>query len=119
MSTKEANLTRVGNPQDADALPPVLAFGTAVIGIPLLLTAVRCTLQYIIVPFVLPLLGASYAWSPLANMIAGLFSISVILYNVKSLWLTNWRKRYLIVAAVMVPLILLAVYSDYVAYSSF
>jgi hypothetical protein len=97
--------------------PPIAQFGTVVIGIPLVLTAIRCTLQYILVPFVLPLLGVSAAFSPLANIAAGLFSIGVILYNLKTLWSTNWRKRYLLIAAVFVPFILVSVYFDYVAYN--
>jgi uncharacterized membrane protein len=96
--------------------PPIAQFGTVVIGIPLVLTAIRCTLQYILVPFVLPLLGVSSTFSPLANMAAGLFSVGVILYNLKTLWNTSWRKRYLLIACLFVPFILVSVYFDLVAY---
>jgi hypothetical protein len=97
-------------------MPPVLQFGSMVIGIPLLLTAVRCTLQYILVPFVLPLLGVSGSISPAVNAAAGLFSIGVILYNLKTLWNTNWRNRYLLLAAIFIPLVVLTMYSDLAEY---
>lgn len=106
-------------PNDAGSSPPVLAFGTIVIGVPLLLTAVRCTLQYIIVPFVLPLFSVSGSFSPLANISAGVISLGVILYNLKRLWHTSWRKRYLILSLFIIPFILASVYLDYLAYLTF
>lgn len=106
---------KVRKPQEA---PPLFAFGSAVIGIPLLLTAVRCTLQYILVPFVLPWLGMSGAISPLVNIGAGVFSIGVILFNLRGLWNTSWRNRYLILAAIFIPLILLTVSSDFTEYTA-
>jgi hypothetical protein len=81
------------------------------------LTAIRCTLQYILVPFVLPLIGVSSSISPLANMAAGFASLSVILYNLKTLWNTSWRKRYILLACIAIPMVLLSIYFDYVSYS--
>ncbi|MCW5875690.1 MAG: hypothetical protein KIS85_02300 [Anaerolineales bacterium] len=102
--------------EDDKDMPPVVQFGTLVIGVPLLLTAVRCTLQYIVVPFVLPMMGVTNTFSPLINVGAGVLSIGVILFNVKTLWNTNWRTRYLLLALVFIPIIVMMTYSDYQAY---
>lgn len=105
--------------KDGDSSPPVLAFGTMVLGVPLLLTAVRCTLQYIVVPFVLPLLSVSGSFSPKVNVLAGVFSLGVILYNLMRLWRTNWRNRYLLLAVFITPVVLASIYHDYLTYLSF
>jgi hypothetical protein len=117
MATTRKHTVRVRS--QAASAPPLMQFGSVVIGIPLVLTAIRCTLQYILVPFVLPLVGISGSISPLANMAAGFVSISVILYNLKSLWNTSWRTRYILLACVSIPFVLISIYFDYMKYSSF
>jgi hypothetical protein len=116
-ATTRKHTIRVRN--QAAAAPPLMQFGSVVIGIPLVLTAIRCTLQYILVPFVLPLLGVSGSISPLANIAAGFVSISVILYNLKTLWNTSWRTRYVLLACLAIPFVLISIYFDYTKYLSF
>ena len=106
--------TRVQTPESS--APPELYVGASVIGVPVLLTAVRCTLQYIVVPFVLPLLSATDTFSPQVNIGAGLFGLGVVVYNLARLWRTNWRKRYLWLSVLIVPVILISLYFDYLAY---
>ena len=93
-----------------------IVMGTAAVGVPIMLTAIRCTLLYILVPFVLPVLGISGFFSPIVNIIAGVFGIGVILYNIKHLWNSNWRRRYLLLSSVIIPFILITMYFDYIAY---
>lgn len=107
---------RVQPEADPQEMPPVVQFGTLVIGVPFLLTAIRCTLQYIVVPLLLPLLGVSNTFSPLINIGAGVLSIGVILFNLKTLWNTTWRKRYTLIAVVVVPIIVWMMSGDYQAY---
>jgi hypothetical protein len=102
--------------QHSENRPAELYVGASVIGVPVLLTAVRCTLQYIVVPFVLPLLSATDTFSPQVNIGAGLFGLSVVGFNLTRLWNTNWRKRYLWISLVIVPIILITLYFDYLAY---
>ncbi|MEX1071114.1 MAG: hypothetical protein WEC37_00665 [Anaerolineales bacterium] len=115
---KEVNVKKINVSNDAASSPPVLAFGTTVIGVPLLLTAVRCTLQYIVVPFVLPLLSISGPFSPVVNIIAGIVSLGVILYNLKRLWRTTWRNRYMLLSLFIIPFVLGSIYYDYLLYLS-
>ncbi len=52
-------------------------------------------------------------------MVAGLVGLVVIIYNVKRLWRTNWRTRYLWLSLVIVPFILFSLYFDYLTYLAF
>jgi hypothetical protein len=112
-SARKANV-RVTRPRTETAPPELIMVGSLV-GVPLLLTAVRCTLQYIIVPFVLPLFGVQGVFSPIINIIAGGVGIAVILYNLKRLWNTSWRLRYLGLSVVFLSIILISFYFDYLA----
>ncbi|TAK14461.1 MAG: hypothetical protein EPO32_01575 [Anaerolineae bacterium] len=98
--------------------PPELIAGTSFIGVPLMLTAMRCTLQYIVVPLILPVFSISSAFSPLANLSVGLFGIAVILYNLTRLWKSSWRTRYLLLSLLVVPFILVSMYFDFLALGS-
>lgn len=95
--------------------PPEVLVSTSVIGVPLLLTAVRCILQYILVPFVLPFIGLGSAFGAQVNLAAGVFGIGLILYNLRRLWPTSWGKRYLALSLIIIPIILVSLYFDYQA----
>lgn len=103
----------LSNPNHA---APEIIVGTSLLGVPILLTAVRCTLQYILVPFVLPLFGLGGAFSARVNVGASVLGLGVIVFNLTRLWNTNWRRRYLLLSLVIVPFILLSLYFDLLAY---
>lgn len=103
----------------AETTPPEVIVGSSVIGVPIALTAVRCTLQYILVPFVLPLFSVGGAFSPFVNLLAGAFGLGVIFYNLKRLWSSNWRWRYLGLSAIVVPIVLVSMYFDFLAWQAF
>jgi len=102
--------------KDNSAPSKDVVMGTAAVGVPIVLTAIRCTLLYILVPFVLPVVGISGAFSPIVNILASLFGIGVILYNIKHLWHSSWRGRYLLLSSFIIPFILISMYFDYIAY---
>jgi hypothetical protein len=74
--------------------------------------ALRCTLQYIVLPFVLPLFGLSGAISAVLSMIIDVFALGMIGYNIRRLWFTSWRWRYLALSMVMILVIGLFLYND-------
>lgn len=109
-------MAQINTTKDSDNLSPELIVSSSAVGVPIVLTAVRCTLQYIMVPFLLPLLGVQDSYSPTINIMFAFLGLSVILYNLIRLWDTNWRSRYLLLSLVIVPFILLSLYFDYLAY---
>lgn len=74
---------------------------TKSLGGSLLLSAVRCTLQYIILPFLMPLLGLTGTVSTIISLILSIAAVGIILYNIIELWSTSWRWRYLGLGLVM------------------
>lgn len=69
----------------------------------LIFTGVRCSLQYILLPFILPVVGlAADAALPILLGI-NIFAIISMLYSVRRFWQINYRHKwtYLIMALVI------------------
>jgi hypothetical protein len=79
----------------------------------LVFVAIRCTLQYILLPFVLPFFGLAGSWSVGIATAIDLLALGMIAYNVARLWNTSWRWRYLALSVVMVAILLVFLYQDY------
>jgi hypothetical protein len=73
----------------------------------LLFVAVRCTLQYIVLPVALRFLGFSGAWSTGIAATIDILALGLIGFNVWQLWNTSWRWRYLALSVVMVTFLVL------------
>ena len=83
-----------------------------ILGGSMVFVAVRCTIQYVILPFVLPLFGLSNAVSVVLSTILEVFALGMIIYNLVRLWGTGWRWRYLALSVVMAGLIGTFLYFD-------
>lgn len=79
----------------------------------LVFVAIRCTLQYVVLPFVLPFFGLSGALSTGIAAAIDVLALGMIGYNVVRLWNTSWRWRYLALSVVMVAILLVFLYQDY------
>lgn len=79
----------------------------------LVFVAVRCTLQYVVLPFLLPLLGLGGSLSVGIAASIDILALGLIIYNVINLWNTSWRWRYLALSVVMIAILLLFLYQDY------
>ncbi|MEX1071032.1 MAG: hypothetical protein WEC37_00240, partial [Anaerolineales bacterium] len=79
----------------------------------LLFVAVRCTLQYVLLPFVLPFMGLSNAISIVLSAIIDVIALGMIAYNIRRLWHTSWRTRYLVLSFIMVIIIGVFLYNDF------
>ncbi len=69
----------------------------------LIFTGVRCILQYIVLPFILPVIGiAAEAALPILLGI-NIFAVISMLYSVRRFWQINYRHKwtYLIMALVI------------------
>jgi hypothetical protein len=74
--------------------------------------AVRCTLQYIVLPFILPLFGISSLFSAAISVTLEVIALTVIGYNVYRLWNTSWRWGYLGFSLLVVFIIAVFLYGD-------
>lgn len=78
----------------------------------LLFVSVRCTLQYVVLPFVLPFLGLSNTISVILSLIFDVIALGAITYNIKNLWGTSWRWRYIALSAIMLPVLAVFLVQD-------
>ena len=86
--------------------------GNRVMGGSLLFVAIRCTLQYVILPFVLPFVGLSGTLSIAISAVLELIALAVILYNIQRLWHTSWRWRYVGLSVFTITIIAIFLYYD-------
>ncbi|MGQ0600372.1 MAG: hypothetical protein ACT4QE_01595 [Anaerolineales bacterium] len=74
--------------------------------------AVRCTLQYVVLPFVLPLMGVSGSVSLWLSAAISIFALGLMLFNLQRLWRTSWRWRYLALSVIAAGAIVIFLYLD-------
>ncbi len=77
-----------------------------------MVVALRCTLQYVVLPFVLPLIGLSGAVSVWLSMALELFALGMMTFNVRRLWNTSWRWRYIALSTLTGSFLLIMLYID-------
>lgn len=78
----------------------------------LLFVCVRCTIQYILLPFVLPLLGVGGNIATGISLAIDFVALGAISFNVWRLWNTSWRYRYLGLSVVMISIIGVFMYHE-------
>jgi hypothetical protein len=84
----------------------------------ILFVAVRCTLQYILLPFALPLIGLSSSISVALAAAIDVMALGMIAYNIRRLWNTSWRWRYVALSVIMVAILVVFLYNDFIFFLS-
>lgn len=76
-------------PEDSLPTPARLAltFG-------LLLSALRCTVQYVLLPFVLPWIGVAVSIPPWVTLVLGGLALASLTRNVRYLWRLQHPRRW-------------------------
>jgi hypothetical protein len=69
----------------------------------LLLSAIRCTIQYVLLPFVLPWIGIAASIPPWITLGLGGLAMASLIRNVRSLWRLRHARRwsYLVLAIIV------------------
>jgi len=60
----------------------------------LLLSALRCTLQYVLLPFVLPWIGIAASIPPWVTLVLGGLALASLSRNVRYLWRIRHARRW-------------------------
>ncbi len=99
---------------ECPVLPPEaqVRAGDRLFGGSLAFVALRCTLRYIVLPFLLPLVGLASALSAAIALAIDAVALTTIALNVRRLWRTNWRWRYLGLAVGMTVIIGILAWRD-------
>ncbi|MCU0491931.1 MAG: hypothetical protein MUD01_10105 [Chloroflexaceae bacterium] len=85
-----------------------------VFSISLLISATRCTVMYVLLPFVLPLLGLAVRASLWLTLLIDLVAIGALVYSLRRFWQVNYRYKwsYLVVALGVAATIAVFLYFD-------
>lgn len=86
--------------------------GQQALKLPIIWIAIRCTLQYVILPFVLPFFGIGGRLSFALSAVLEVVALVMVTYNIRRLWNTSWRWRYLALSTITVSAIVLFLYED-------
>lgn len=87
----------------ARALPPLPERAQRALTFGILLSALRCTVQYILLPFVLPWIGVAASIPPWLTFALGVLAIGALARNVRYLWRLGHARKwsYLFLALVI------------------
>ncbi len=102
-------------PAGQSRVPPALpAPAQRALTFALLLSALRCTVQYIVLPFVLPWIGVAASVPSWLTLALGALAIVFLVRNVRRLWKMRHARRwsYLLVAGVVAASLLLFMFVD-------
>ena len=100
MATHELGPVGAAPPLSPDQPLPVRAQRALTFG--LLLSAFRCTLQYVVLPFVLPWIGVTGALPPWVTLPIGALALAAIVRNVRYLWRLRHARRWSYLALAVV-----------------
>lgn len=80
----------------------------------LAISGVRCIIQYMILPFVLPLVGVAVEWAVPISLAINLIAIAAIFFSLRRFWQTNYKGKwqYLIIALFALIFIGVFTYTD-------
>ncbi len=100
-------LLRVTPPQPvfAEVAPP----GERALGISMVLSATRCTLQYIILPFLLPLIGLASNLSLGIVTVLDLAALVLVTTSLRQLWKARHPRRWTFLPLAMIVVVMVAV----------
>ena len=76
------------------------------------ISAVRCTLMYLVFPFVLPAIGLTQGWGPAIGLVVGAVAVVSMYFSMRRFWRADHPKRWWyagLAGAVFVLLIVMAV----------
>ena len=80
------------------------AFSTSI-----LVSAVRCTLTYVVFPFVAPALGWATGVGPWVGIVIGAVAITANVVSIRRFWLADHKRRWVFTAVSLSVIVLLLI----------
>ena len=87
---------------------------TRTFSVSIAISAVRCTLTYLVLPFLLPLVGLSDAIGPIVGLLVGLVAIAANVWSIRRFWAADHRLKWLatVVSAGVVIMMTVLIVND-------
>ena len=84
------------------------------LNVAMLVSAIRCTLTYVLLPFALPLLGLAPGVGPLLGITIGTIAIAANVFSVRRFWRAEhrWRRPVTALHAGVIVLLLVLIVLD-------
>ena len=79
-------------------------------GLSLAFSGIRCILQYVVLPFVLPLLGIATSAASQINLVISLLAVVAIISSLRRFWKVRYHYRWQYLAVALVTLAVLATF---------
>lgn len=76
----------------------------------LLFSGVRCILQYVMLPFILPIIGIAGDFSVIISLIINTMALAGIIYSLRTFFKVNYRHKWRYVPIATVAIILLVAF---------
>ena len=92
-----------GVEQSATGAKRALTFGLAFSG-------VRCVLMYVVLPFILPLIGLTGVFATRADIIINLVAMAALGYSVRRFWKIDYKHKVVYTAVAAVAFVVLALF---------
>jgi hypothetical protein len=73
----------------------------------LLFSGVRCILMYVILPFILPLVGIAGDFGVWIDIVINCVAIGAIVYSLRRFWTINYKRKWQYLPVAMVAFVLL------------
>ena len=82
----------------------------------ILISAVRCTLTYIVLPFVTPVIGLAPGVGPVIGLLVGVVAITSNVFSIRRFWRADhrWKKPITVLHVTVISLLLVLMYQDLV-----
>ncbi|MFQ3536509.1 MAG: hypothetical protein SNJ58_11590 [Aggregatilineales bacterium] len=98
-------------PAQADQPPPA---AERAFNLSLAISGVRCIIQYMILPFILPLIGVAANAAVPISLAINLVAVVAIFFSLRRFWQTNYKGKwqYLIIATFALIFIAVFIYTD-------
>ena len=81
--------------------------GENLMGFSLAFSAFRCTLQYVVLPFMLPLIGIAAGWALGLTMVVNVAAVVALIMSLRRMWATNYAHKWRYFAIAMPALVVL------------
>lgn len=97
-------------PPPAQAETPTADKAQRTFSLALVFSGVRCILQYVVLPFVLPLVGIAGDFAVHISIVINVAAIFAIIYSLRRFWMVGYRHRWRYLPIALTALVLLVAF---------
>ncbi len=94
----------------ADVKPASAGRAERAFGFSLLVSGIRCILQYVVLPFILPLIGVAAEVAVPLTLAINVVAVVLILFSLRRFWQINYRHKWQYLYVAVTAWVLLGIF---------